>query len=136
VDGRLPITPARASVFLLAGLALSGPGSLQAQLPLTRASHMREVAFSRVAAMGDPHGPGFIGIPADAARRHNGEWVVTDQHNPSEVKFYSQDGAWMRTLGRQGAGGGRPGLEHPGHWERLGHRLVVARKRLMEASQT
>jgi hypothetical protein len=109
LERRFRIGPTGTSALLLAGLALSGPESLQAQLPLTRASPMREVTFSRVAAMGDPHGPGFIGIPADAARRHNGEWVVTDQDNPSEVKFYSQDGAWIRTLGRQGAGPGEFG---------------------------
>jgi hypothetical protein len=46
-----------------------------------------------------------LGVVLGRSDARCGDQLVTDQHNPSEVKFYSQDGAWMRNLGRQGAGG-------------------------------
>ena len=55
---------------------------------------------------GDAEGPGFIGKPTDVDRRDSGDWVVVDQLNPTEIKFFSSDGEWIRTLGRKGSGPG------------------------------
>jgi hypothetical protein len=73
---------------------------------LQRADPLPQLQFSRRVTFGDRDGPGFLGLPADVGHRKNGEWVVTDQTNRTEVKFFGADGVWLRTLGRAGDGPG------------------------------
>jgi len=82
---------------------------LHSQVLLQRDSSTAELVFLKVVTVGDPDGPGFIGTPANVGKRLDGEWVVTDQDNPNEVKFYSPEGTWIRTIGRRGEGPGEFG---------------------------
>ena len=87
-------------------LSVAVPLGGGSQTVLREAQHMGEVQFSLVAGLGTPDGPGFIAEVADIEHRLNGEWVVTDVRNPAEVKFFSERGGWVRTIGRDGEGPG------------------------------
>ena len=93
-------------LFLVVVSWPEGARPLHAQTTLQRDPSIGQVTFSRKITLGDKDGPGFIGLPANVAKRHSGEWVITDQNNPEEIKFFSPDGTWLRTIGRRGEGPG------------------------------
>ena len=102
----------RTSISALSALLLALPVAtwpLGAQTLLQRAEPIAQPEFTLVVTFGDRDGSGFLGLPADVVHRYSGEWVVTDQTNQTEIKFFSEDGKWLRTLGRDGEGPGEFG---------------------------
>lgn len=76
------------------------------QTVLRESSQPGEIQIVHRVTLGDADGPGFLGYPNDVEQRLNGEWVATDGNNPTEVKFFSPSGEWIRTVGREGEGPG------------------------------
>ena len=94
-------------MVIVAGLVAEiFPTPAQSQITLAEADPPFHLALESVVIIGDSDGPGIIGKPADVQQRKNGEWVVTDHYNFSEIKFFSFEGFWVRTIGRRGQGPG------------------------------
>ena len=108
--GMTPVGPSRNSVSnrlaLVAGFLVQALTPASAQIRVTQASAPLEISLEKVVEIGDPDGPGALGRPNEVDQRENGEWILTDNVTPGEVKFFSESGAWVRTIGRQGSGPG------------------------------
>ena len=94
------------AVLSVLSLSMILPPTLGGQALLKRDPGIGTIEFARVVAFGDVEGPGYIGLPAQVVRRHNGDWVATDQINQAEIKVFSADGEWIRAIGRSGEGPG------------------------------
>ena len=96
----------RITIFSCLLVLICSPFPVLGQTPLVERDPPVDVSVRTVVTFGDADGPGFIGEPKDVDRRDSGEWVVVDQLNPTEIKFFSSDGEWIRTIGRKGSGPG------------------------------
>jgi hypothetical protein len=104
---RFPVRWTERLLFLLLlAVWLVRPPFLGAQVQVREATQVQEIHVELVVSLGDEDGPGTVGRPAAVERRSNGEWVLTDAHNPEFVKFFTSQGTWLRTLGRRGDGPG------------------------------
>jgi hypothetical protein len=103
---RFPVSWTECLLFLLLAVWLARPLFLGAQVQVREATQVQEIHVEFVVSLGDEDGPGTVGRPAAVERRSNGEWVLTDAHNPEFVKFFTSEGTWLRTLGRRGDGPG------------------------------
>jgi len=65
-----------------------------------------ELAISHLVSLGDEGGTGILADPWDVEQRQNGEWIVADYMLPQKLRFFSEDGEFLRALGREGEGPG------------------------------
>ena len=121
--GLLPVRPRPKSVsflFVLAtGFLAQALIPVSAQIQVTESATPLQISLERIVELGEADGPGAIGRANELDQRSNGEWILTDNVTPGEVKFFSESGAWVRTIGRQGSGPGEytyAWFIHPFQW--------------------
>jgi hypothetical protein len=91
---------------ILAGFLVQALIPVSAQIQVTESATPLQISLERIVELGEADGPGAIGRANELDQRRNGEWILTDNVTPGEVKFFSESGAWVRTIGRQGSGPG------------------------------
>jgi hypothetical protein len=87
-------------------LALAWLTPAEAQERLAPCTEACGVELARVATLGAPAGPGYVGRPKDLVQRSDGIFVLVDRADQDEVKFYAADGRYLRSFGRRGNGPG------------------------------
>jgi hypothetical protein len=94
--------------WILWGLAPHGgvPVPVSAQVVLDDCSGECSLEHSRVALLGDESGPGYVGYPGSIVQRSDGVFALLDAQDQDRVKFFDEEGRYLRSFGRRGEGPG------------------------------
>jgi hypothetical protein len=73
-------------------------------LGATRLCNQCNINVERVVTLGVPEGEGYVGYPTGIGKLGNGDWVLVQSENSTQLTVFAPDGRFRHRLGRAGAG--------------------------------